>query len=154
MIITRGDNKHIKNFDNTLSATANKHNKNTVAINTGFSDRGPDMGSSDVREIKNQKIAVLSGESTSSLSYGEVQYFFEQEIKYPYTAINTNNFSAGMLDNYHTLIIPNGYYGGLFNKTQLAGLTSWIKKGGKVIAIGGANMHRHNQNLTDENYQF
>ncbi|MDG1954655.1 MAG: M14 family metallopeptidase [Polaribacter sp.] len=139
MIITRGDNKHIKNFDNTLIATANKHNKNTVAINTGFSDRGPDMGSSDVREIKNQKIAVLSGESTSSLSYGEVQYFFEQEIKYPYTAINTNNFSAGMLDNYHTLIIPNGYYGGLFNKTQLAGLTSWIKKGGKVIAIGGAN---------------
>ena len=139
MIITRGDNKHIKNFDNTLIATANKHNKKAGTISSGFSDKGPDMGSSAVREIKNQKIAVLSGDMTSSLSYGEVQYFFEQELKYPYTAINTNNFSAGKLDNYHTLIIPNGYYGGLFNKSQLAGLTSWIRKGGKVIAIGGAN---------------
>lgn len=139
IIITRGDNKHIKNFDNTLISTANKHNKKAGTINSGFSDKGPDMGSSAVREIKNQKIAILSGDMTSSLSYGEIQYFFEQELKYSYTAINTNNFSAGMLDNYHTLVIPNGYYGGLFNKNQLAGLTSWIRKGGKVIAIGGAN---------------
>jgi len=139
LIVTRGDNKHITNFDNTLIEIANKHNKNTVTINSGFSDKGPDMGSSDVREIKNQKIAVLSGESTSSLSYGEVQYFFEQEIKYPYTAINTSDFSSSKLDNYHTLVIPNGYYDDLFSVSELEKLTSWITSGGKVIAIGGAN---------------
>jgi len=139
LIITRGDNKHFKNFDNALITTANKHSKYANTINSGFSDKGPDMGSSDVREIKNQKIAVLSGKYTSSLSYGEIQYFFEQEINYPYTAINTTDFSANRLDNYHTLIIPNGYYGGLFNKSTLDGLKSWIRKGGKVIAIGGAN---------------
>jgi hypothetical protein len=139
IIITRGDNKHITNFDDDLIAIANKHNKYANSIETGFSQKGPDMGSSDVREIKNQKIAVLSGEKTSSLSYGEIQYFFEQEIKYPYTAINTDDFSASMLDNYHTLVIPNGYYGGLFNKSELDKLTSWIRNGGKVIAIGNAN---------------
>jgi len=139
LIITRGDNKHIKNFDNTLIAIANKHNKNANSINTGFSERGPDMGSSDVRELKNQKIVVLSGNGTSSLSYGEVQYFFEQDLKYPFTAIDTDNFSVSMLDNYHTLVIPNGYYGGVFSKSELTKLTSWIRSGGKVIAIGGAN---------------
>jgi len=139
LLITRGDNKHIKSFDDAVVSIANNHNKFTSTINSGFSDKGPDMGSSDVREIKNQKIAVLSGEYTSSLSYGEVQYFFEQEIKYPYTAINTNDFSANTLDNYHTLVIPNGYYGSLFSKSKLNGLKSWIRKGGKVIAIGGAN---------------
>tara|TARA_R110002124_G_scaffold241687_6_gene406925 strand:- start:1993 stop:4482 length:2490 start_codon:yes stop_codon:yes gene_type:complete len=139
LIVTRGDNKHIKNFDQTIVLIANRHHKFANSINTGFSTKGPDMGSSDVREIKNQKIAVLSGKSTSSLSYGEVQYFFEQEIKYPYTAINTDNFSANMLDEYHTLIIPNGYYSGLFSKSKLDKLTSWIKSGGKVIAIGNAN---------------
>lgn len=138
-ILTRGDNKHIKNFDNKLVATANKFNKSTKTINSGFSDKGPDLGSSSVREIKNQKIAILSGNYTSSLSYGEIQYFFEKELKYSYTAINTDNFSASKLDNYHTLIIPNGYYGGFFNKSKLDGLKSWIRKGGKVIAIGGAN---------------
>lgn len=139
LIITRGDNKHIKNFDQTLISIANKHLKYANSIATGFSDKGPDMGSSDVRELKNQKIAVLSGESTSSLSYGEIQYFFEQDIKYPFTAINTDNFSVGMLDKYHTLVIPNGYYGGLFSKSDLDKLSAWIRSGGKVIAIGNAN---------------
>lgn len=139
LIVTRGDNKHIKNFDTTLIAIANAHSKDAHTINTGFSDKGPDMGSSDVKEIKNQKIAVLSGDKTSSLNYGEIQYFFEQEINYPYTAINTNDFSIHTLDNYHTLVIPNGYYNGFLNKTKLNALKSWIRKGGKVIAIGGAN---------------
>jgi hypothetical protein len=139
LIITRGDNKHLKNFDSDLIAIANKHYKNANTITTGFSTSGPDMGSSSVRELKNQKIAVLSGNYTSSLSYGEIQYFFEQDLKYSYTAINTSNFSTSMLDNYHTLVIPNGYYGGFFNKSRLDGLKSWIRKGGKVIAIGGAN---------------
>ena len=139
LIITRGDNKHIKRFDAVLIAIANKHKKNTATIGSGFSDKGPDMGSSDVRELKNQKIAVLSGNKTNSLSYGEIQYFFEKEINYPYTAINTTDFSASKLDNYHTLVIPDGYYGGLFNKSKLDGLKSWIRKGGKVIAIDGAN---------------
>ena len=139
LIITRGDNKHIKKFDQTLIAIANKHYKYANSINTGFSEKGPDMGSSAVRELKNQKIAILSGDYTSSLSYGEIQYFFEQDLKYSYTAINTSDFSASMLDNYHTLVIPNGYYGGFFNKSRMDGLKSWIRKGGKVIAIGGAN---------------
>ena len=138
-IITRADNKHIKNFDSDLITIANKHNKYANTINSGFSDKGPDMGSSSVREIKNQKIAVLSGDYTSSLSYGEIQYFFEKDLNYTYTAINTNNFSASKLENYHTLVIPNGYYGGFFNKSKLDGLKSWIRKGGKVIAIGNAN---------------
>jgi hypothetical protein len=139
LIVTRGDNKHIKNFDNALVAIANKHQKKATTINTGFSQKGPDMGSSSVRELKKQKIAILSGNYTSSLSYGEIQYFFEKELMHPYTAINTSNFSTSMLDNYHTLVIPNGYYGGFFNKSRLDGLRSWIRKGGKVIAIGGAN---------------
>lgn len=138
-ILTRGDNKHIANFDTKLIATVNRFGKSTKTINSGFSDKGPDMGSSSVREIKNQKIAVLAGDYTSSLSYGEIQYFFEQELKYPYTAINTSSFSASRLDAYHTLVIPNGYYGGFFNKNRLNALKSWIRKGGKVIAIGGAN---------------
>mgnify|MGYP005990453159 CR=1 FL=1 len=139
LIITRADNKRLKNFDNLIAKIANNNMKQPKTIQTGFSDKGPDLGSSSIKEIRNQKIAVLSGEKTSSLSFGEVQYFLEKELNYPYTAINTNDFSAGALDNYHTLILPNGYYGSLFGKSQLDQLKSWIRKGGKVIAIGSAN---------------
>lgn len=139
LIITRGDNKHIKNFDADIVALANQHHKKAGTIDTGFSDQGPDLGSSSIKEIKNQKIAILAGSAASSLSFGEVQYFFEKELNYPYTAINSDDFSAGMLDNYHTLILPNGYYNSVFTKSQFDELTKWIRSGGKVIAIGNAN---------------
>jgi len=139
IIVLRGDNKHIVNFDQKVASIANQNNKKTTTLTTGFSDNGPDLGSSYVREIKNQKIAVLAGKYTSSLSFGEVQYFFEQEIKYPYTAINTDNFSVSLLKKYHTLVLPNGYYSGLLKEKQLKDLASWIRSGGKVIAIGNAN---------------
>ncbi|GGH02283.1 peptidase M14 [Polaribacter pacificus] len=139
LIITRGDNKHIVNFDQVLTQLANAHDKKTETIATGFSQSGPDMGSSEVKEIKNQKIAIIAGSAASSLSFGEIQYFFEQELKYPYTAINSDDFSTSMLDNYHTLILPNGSYGSVFGKSQLEALKSWVRKGGKVIAIGNAN---------------
>lgn len=139
LIITRGDNTHIPNFDASITQIANEHHKTSETISTGFSESGPDMGSSEVKEIKNQKIAILSGNATSSLSFGEIQYFFEQELKYPYTAINSEDFSTSMLENYHTLILPNGSYGSVFGKNQLDDLKSWMRKGGKVIAIGNAN---------------
>ena len=137
-ILTRGDNKHLKNFDIQIARIANKHHKVAYTLNSGFSEKGPDMGSSAVRELKNQKIAILSGDYTSSLSFGEIQYFFEKELHYAYTAIRTNDFSPSDLDNYHTLVIPNGYYGEFFTKSKLEALATWVRKGGKVIAIGGA----------------
>ena len=137
-IVTRSDNKHLENFEIEITRIANKHHKAVYTLNSGFSDKGPDMGSSAVRELKSQKIAVLSGDYTSSLSFGEIQYFFEKELQYAYTALRTNDFSAAVLDNYHTLVIPNGYYGGFFTKSKLDALASWVRKGGKVIAIGGA----------------
>ena len=138
LIITKGDNKNNKDLANTLNSLIKKHAVETRIITTGFSTKGSDIGSPDIKEIKNKKIAVLSGDYTSSLSYGEIQYFFEKELNYPFTAINTNDFSLSKLNKYHILILPNGYYGGLLNNDQLNDLKSWIRKGGKIIAIGNA----------------
>ena len=52
-----------------------------------MSDNGPDLGSSSIELIKNKNIAILtgdgSGDGVSSLNYGAIWYFFEQEINYP-----------------------------------------------------------------------
>ncbi|NQY05770.1 MAG: zinc carboxypeptidase, partial [Flavobacteriaceae bacterium] len=138
LIITKGDNRNLDNFTSRLNKIIKKHQINSKIINTGFASKGVDIGSPDIKEIKNKKIAVLSGNRTSSLSYGEIQYFFEQEIHYPYTAINTDDFSISKLNKYHILILPNGFYGGMLGKEQMNDLKSWIRKGGKIIAIGNA----------------
>ncbi|MBO3097271.1 M14 metallopeptidase family protein [Gelidibacter pelagius] len=138
LIIIRGDNKKVENFDDVVIAAANKFKRKTVAVTSGFSKTGPDFGSPDVKLVNKHNIAVLSGNYTSSLGYGEVWHFFEQQLHYPVTSINTNNFSRTNLDKYTVLVIPNGNYSRLFDKSNLEKLQNWVKKGGKVIAIDGA----------------
>jgi hypothetical protein len=138
LIITRGDNKNIENFDALVASIADAHNRELSVLKSGFATTGVDVGSPDVKEIKNQKIAVLSGEGTSSLSFGEIWYFFEQELKYPVTNINTSSFNSSTLNKFHVLVIPNGYYYSLLKDYQLEAIKKWARKGGKVIAIGNA----------------
>ncbi|MGC1631452.1 MAG: DUF4350 domain-containing protein, partial [Gelidibacter sp.] len=117
---------------------ANKFKRNAIAVSSGFSKSGPDFGSPDVKLVNKQKIALLSGNYTSSLGYGEVWHFFEQQLHYPVTSINTDDFDKINLDKYTVLVIPNGYYGRFFNESRLEKLQAWVKKGGKIIAIDGA----------------
>lgn len=78
------------------------------------------------------------GEGTSSLSYGTIWHFFEQQFHYPVTSIDTNNFRVSMLDNYDVLILPSGWYGRVLNESTLDDLKAWMRNGGKLIAIGNA----------------
>lgn len=138
LIIIRGDNKQVENFDEIIVTAANKFKRKAVPVSSGFSKSGPDFGSPDVKLVNKHNIALLSGNYTSSLGYGEVWHFFEQQLHYPVTSINTDNFAQIDLDKYTVLIIPHGYYGRFFNDSNLEKLKAWVKKGGKVIAIDGA----------------
>ena len=42
------------------------------------------------------------------------------------------------IQNFDVLIMPEGWYGGALNGDNLDGLKTWIRSGGKVIAIGRA----------------
>ncbi|MCB0444995.1 MAG: zinc carboxypeptidase [Gelidibacter sp.] len=138
LVIIRGDNKKIKNFDDIVIETANKFKRNAIATTSSFSKSGTDFGSPDINLVTPPKIALLSGNYTYSLNYGELWYFFEQELHYPVTSINTDSFDAINLDAYNILVIPDGRYNRLFNDTNLKKLQDWVQKGGKVIAIDGA----------------
>ncbi|MCK5400615.1 MAG: zinc carboxypeptidase [Flavobacteriaceae bacterium] len=138
LIIVRGDNKRVSDFDNLLVRTANKYNRKLNAVASGFSTNGPDFGSPDIKLINKQKIALLSGKNTSSLSYGALWHFFEQQLHYPVTSINTEHLAYINFDKYNILIIPSGNYKSLLNEDAMEKLQSWIKKGGKVIVIDRA----------------
>lgn len=138
LIITKGDNGHIEKFVSKLNSIAQNHNRTLMQINSGFSQSTPDIGSPDIKLINKQKIALLSGEGTSSLSFGELWHFFEQQLQYPVTTINTDQLSSTNLDKFNILIMPNGYYGSVLNDANMDKLKDWVRAGGKVIAIDGA----------------
>ncbi len=57
--------------------------KSLTAVSSGFVDEGKDFGSSYVQMIPAVKVAVLAGEPTSTLRFGEIWHFFEQQLHYP-----------------------------------------------------------------------
>lgn len=138
LIITKSDNKNLSNYDEVVTSLANKHQRKLHNAITSFANQGVDFGSPDVKLINKAKIAVLKGKRTSSLNYGEIWHFFEQQLHYPITAIDTDYFKQTDLRQYDILILPNGYYGAYFDKNTKEKLQQWIASGGKVIAISNA----------------
>ena len=141
MIIYKGD-QVIEDFEDILFKEAENFKIKLSSIYSGISISGPDLGSDSVKLIKNKKIAILSGDdnqnSVSSLNYGSIWHFFEQELRYPLTHINIKDFKRVSLDEFDVLIIPDGYYGSIGNKSNLIKIKSWINKGGNIIAFENA----------------
>lgn len=138
LIILKRDNDQSSNYLSKLNEISKKHHKSLEVINSGFSDRIPDLGSSDVKLINKQRVAVLSGDGTSSLSYGAIWHFFEQQLKYPVSSLNTSTISDVNLDKYDVIIFPSGNYRSVLKDNHLDVLKDWVRDGGKVIAIDRA----------------
>ncbi len=139
LVITRRGNEKLGNkFDKTINEAVNKFNRNIDAVASGFVTKGNDFGSSTVSYLKAPKVALLSGKGVSSLGFGEIWHFFEQQIKYPITVLDTDYFNHINLDKYNVLILPNGLYKEILDKKKLAELKKWVQKGGRLIAIDRA----------------
>jgi hypothetical protein len=165
LIIYKGDQNNESMF-NEVIGLANKHNRKLNPIYSGMSDNGPDLGSSSIKLIENKNIAILtgdgSGDGVSSLNYGAIWYFFEQEINYPLTHININKFNRIDINEFDVLIIPDGYYFSIKNEKNTEKIESWLKNGGKIIAFSKAlsifsnsesfklKSKANNTNLTEE----
>ncbi|SDE50299.1 Zinc carboxypeptidase [Pricia antarctica] len=139
LIITRADNKNRLDFLKNLSEIASKHHILLNATNTGFVEGGKDFGSSAVALIRDNKIAVLSGEPTSTLQFGEIWHFFEQQLHYPVAVIDTEYMARVDLSEYDVLILPDGEgYEDFMDADRLTHLKEWVGNGGKLIAMGDA----------------
>lgn len=139
LIVTRAENSGIPNLDGQLTGIAAKNAKELVPVTTGYVEQGKDFGSRYVGQIKPVKVAVLAGEPTSSLRFGEVWHFFEQQLRYPLTVLNSDYFDRVDLAAYDVLVLPDGYgYRGFLNDKRRAALADWVRAGGKLIAMGQA----------------
>ncbi len=137
LIITKADNDNKMEFTKILSEVAEKHHKSLTAVNSGFVDEGKDFGSGYVKMIPAVKVAVLAGEPTSTLRFGEIWHFFEQQLHYPLTVLDENYISSVDLSNYDVLILPGGNgYKSFMDDTMLVKLKEWVNQGGRLIAMG------------------
>lgn len=133
LVVMKGENDHIKGFDAKIAEINNRRYRNMTAVKTGFVDSGYDFGSRNYSLVSNKKIAVLSGDGTSSYRFGEIWHFFETQLKYPLQVLNNQNLGYLKLSNYDVLILPGGFRA---KKEQMDAIVDFAKAGGTVLAMG------------------
>jgi len=126
------------NWNELVNQAAQKFEVQPVAVPTGFMDKGADFGSPDVKVIVPIKVAMLTGDQVSSLGAGEVWHYFEQQLEYPVTLINAADLGRANLKNFQVLILPDGSYRTLNDKSSSDKLKDFVRNGGKIIAVDGA----------------
>ena len=135
LIILRADNRNLPDFLPGLTQAAREHHKILLPTETGFVEEGKDFGSESVQLIQPPKVALLGGEPTNTLDFGEVWHFFEQQLHYPVTVLHTDYLDQVPLDEYDVLILPGGSYTEFYTEEMLSGLKAWVAEGGKLIAM-------------------
>ncbi len=135
LLIYRAENEKLdKDLAKKLNDIAQKFNTLFFPIASGFVDKGKDFGSNVYPILTTPKIAVVTGQGTSSLAVGAVWHFFEQELNYPVTMINAQNAASIDINKVNVLILPDGTYEDKLTEK----LSSWINAGGKLILLDDA----------------
>ena len=138
IIIKKGNERFGNSLSSVINQVCNANNVKANTITTGFVDKGFDFGSSKIHYLKAPRIALLTGEGVGSNSAGEIWHFFEQQINYPLTLVNANDFGRISWSDYDVIIMPSGNYRFLNDKSSADQLKDWINKGGRLVALEGA----------------
>ena len=117
---------------------AAKLNSKVNMVASGFMESGFDFGSDKLHLISRPNVAMLTGEEADGNAAGEVWHFFDDQLNYPITLLNSTSIRSAAWKNIDVLIVPNGYYKMFGDKDQSAELKTWIRGGGKLIVIDDA----------------
>ncbi|AWV96801.1 M14 family zinc carboxypeptidase [Arcticibacterium luteifluviistationis] len=85
--------------------------------------------------INSPKIAVIVGSSVYEEELGDLLFYLDKYISFPFSEISTDRFENFDLSNFDILIIPNGTY----DKTKMDEdkLKRWLADGGKLVLMEG-----------------
>lgn len=135
-VINRGDNRVVQNeLDKLVQKAASATNTTLFPIFSGYASKGGDLGSENFQLIPTPEIAIVYGDDVDRNDYGGLWFLFEHELQYPFTALEVDRLSKADLNQFTTLIFPNGQYN--LEEKQLASVEQWVKQGGRLIAVEG-----------------
>ncbi|HBC78576.1 MAG TPA: zinc carboxypeptidase [Bacteroidales bacterium] len=130
-IITRGDNLNMENkLDKIISDLAGRLKVSITPLTTGLSEKGKDAGSDYSPLMKRPSVAVISGKASTSTEVGELWYFFERELNYPVSLINSTDVKNTDLSDYDVLLVTSGNYPDLKDT-----IVDYAKRGGRVVLL-------------------
>ncbi len=119
-----------------LAAIASDVGATTVALDNGWVDAGPNLGSESFVRLTLPRIAVAWDDGISQLSAGALRYVLEQRLGLPVVPIRTNRLARADLSDYDVLLVPEGDPSGVLGDAGQRAIREFVRKGGVLVAIG------------------
>jgi hypothetical protein len=142
LIITRAANEALGDkLLSTITAAMGKapgYHEAIVPIQSGYVEKGFDLGSDRVRFIRKPRVAILVGEQAGGNASGELWHYFEQQLHYPVTVIQPADLGQVNWNAMDVLVMPDGNYRIFNDKGATENLKSWIQRGGHLVALENA----------------
>ena len=131
-IIIPAGNQNVDNWRNISSDFAANNQIPLIALDTGLTVKGIDLGSSSFRPISTPKVLMVGGKGTSQYEAGEMLYYLDNLLEIPVTVVEMQRLAAVNFADYSHIIMVDGKYGKL-NGAVLNKLKSWLASGGVVF---------------------
>jgi hypothetical protein len=118
-----------------------------IAVNSGWTDDGPNFGSSFVQRMRKPEIAIAWDIPTASASAGAARFVLERQYGYPTTPIRVASLASADLSRFDVLVLPDsgggeggaaGGYAAAFGNNGIDNLKRFVAQGGTVVGIVGA----------------
>jgi hypothetical protein len=119
-----------------LAELARDVGAHTVALDSGWVDSGPNLGSEHFVRLTLPRIAVAWDDGVSQLSAGALRYVLEQRLGLPVTPIRTGRLARTDLSDYDVLLVPEGDPSGVLGDGGQRAIRSFVQRGGVLVAIG------------------
>jgi hypothetical protein len=138
LVITRHNNEDLEeDVDIIVRRLASQFGRIPHATSTGFTGVGIDLGSENVVFAKAPRVVTFAGDGIMPHSFGEIWHFFDQELQYPVTIINTGDIGQLNFFDFDVMVLPSGRYGDLFTGRNADRLYDWLNRGGRLVAVEG-----------------
>jgi len=135
-----------------MTTLAEKDHVTIYASNSASTPTGPDLGGAFQAVLEKPKVAILSGDGTSSYGVGEIWHLINYRMGMPVSLLNAKKLNISKLSKYNTIVLPDGGYGNL-DTTDITALKDWIKNGGALISIQSGSKWVVNKKIVNEKIQ-
>jgi hypothetical protein len=127
-----------------LTEVARATGASFVGTDTGYVERGIDLGSTNVFPLKAPRIAIAWDVPTSASSAGDLRYALERYLGYPVSVVRTSTLARADLSHFDVIILPDSWeratsYAAVLGEGGVKRLSSWVSEGGVLVAVGGGS---------------
>ncbi|MGH7443709.1 MAG: M14 family metallopeptidase, partial [Longimicrobiales bacterium] len=108
-----------------------------IAVTSGRTSSGPDLGTGDAYALRAPRIALLTGTGVSATSAGAHWFFLDRTLHADYDAVLTTRIAATDLHDYDVVVAPEMSRSALDDEAFEA-LQAYVETGGTLVAVGNA----------------